>query len=141
MADFDMPQVRRTQTVLGLQAHSSPGYRVGLNASRVAVGCLPLELRLRESPQGLTGPALVRLVLERSRSARQAVDILVGLIDRFGQGGLTDCVRALAAPGPVQSGLAAIRAVAFPEADNRPPLAKHSGPPCIRANCEPAGRG
>ncbi len=90
ITNFDIPQVRRTQTVLGLQAHNSPGFRVGLNAAQVAVGCLPLEKRLRESPQGLTGPDLVRLVLERSRSAWQAVDVLVGLIDRYGQGGLTD---------------------------------------------------
>jgi hypothetical protein len=88
--DVAVPQVRRTQTVFGLHAHQSPGYRVGLNGAKVVVGCLPLEVRLRASQPGLTGPDLVRLVLERSHSACQAVDILAGLIDRYGQGARID---------------------------------------------------
>jgi secernin len=94
--EVDVPQVRRTQTVFGLQAHNSSGYRVGLNGAKVVAGCLPLEVRLRGTQPGLTGPDLVRLVLERSHSACQAVDILVGLIDRHGQGGMVDEVAAAA---------------------------------------------
>src|SRR3954468_15328837 len=56
VSGFAVPQVKRTQTVLGLQAENSTGYRVGLNASKLAVGCLPLEMRLRDSHQGITGP-------------------------------------------------------------------------------------
>lgn len=85
--DLAIPQVRRTQTVLGLQTHNSCGYRAGLNGAKVAAGCLPLEARLHDSQTGLTGPDLVRLVLERSRSARQGMETLVGLMDRYGQGG------------------------------------------------------
>jgi secernin len=88
--DVAVPQVRRTQTVFGLHAHGSSGYRVGLNGAKVVAGCLPLEVRLRDAQPGLTGPDLVRLVLERSHSACHAVDILAGLIDRHGQGGMVD---------------------------------------------------
>jgi hypothetical protein len=88
--DLVVPQVRHTQTVLGLQAQNSSGYRAGLNSARVAAGCLPLEVRLRGNQPGLTGPDLVRLVLERSRSAHQGMEVLVALLDRFGQGSATD---------------------------------------------------
>ena len=90
VSGFSVPQVKQTQSVLGLQPQNSNGYRVGLNSASVAVGCLPLEMRLRESQQGMTGPDLVRLVLERSHSACQAVETLTGLIDRHGQGGMSD---------------------------------------------------
>jgi secernin len=89
IAGFSVPQVKRTQSVLGLQPHNSSGYRVGLNSANVVAGCLPLEMRLRESHQGLTGPDLVRLILERSHSVCQAVETLASLIDRHGQGGAT----------------------------------------------------
>ncbi len=99
----------RTQTVLGLQSQDSGGYRVGLNAAKVVAGCLPLEVRLRGVQSGLTGPDLVRLVLERSRSACQAVEVLVGLIDRYGQGGMameagtTGCDHAFLIADPLEA--------------------------------------
>ncbi|HEV8058562.1 MAG TPA: hypothetical protein VGP68_01740 [Gemmataceae bacterium] len=107
--EVDVPQVRRTQTVFGLQAHNSCGYRAGLNAAKVAAGCLPLEVRLRGVQPGLTGPDLIRLVLERSRSACQAVEVLVGLIDRYGQGGMANeagmagCDHAFLIADPLES--------------------------------------
>jgi hypothetical protein len=88
--DLEIPQVRRTQTVLGLRTHHSTGYRAGLNGAYVAAGCLPLEVRLRGSQPGLSGPNLVRLVLERSRSAHQGMEVLIDLLDRYGQGVLSD---------------------------------------------------
>lgn len=83
----NVPQVKRTYSVLGVRPEDSWGYRVGLNSEQVAAGCISLLARLRENKPGLTGPELVRLVLERSRSARQAVDILTDLMNRYGQGG------------------------------------------------------
>jgi secernin len=61
-----------------------------LNGAKVVAGCLPLEVRLRGPQPGLAGPDLVRLVLERSHTACHAVDVLVDLIDRYGQGGTVD---------------------------------------------------
>src|SRR5262249_2473553 len=42
---------------------------------------------------GLLGPDLARLSLERSRTARQAVDLLTGFVERYGQGAFSDCPR------------------------------------------------
>lgn len=83
-----VPQVRHTYTVLGVRPGDSWGYRVGLNSEQVAAGCVSLLARRRDHKQpGLTGPELVRLILERSHCARQAVDILTDLMNRHGQGG------------------------------------------------------
>jgi secernin len=83
---LEMPQVRQVCTVLGSQAHGRWGFQHGVNGHGVAVGRAPLASRLPATGPGLTGPDLVRLALERGRTARQAVDLLADLVSRHGQG-------------------------------------------------------
>ena len=85
VSGFSVPQVRRTQSVLGLQAQYSTGYRVGLNSANVVAGCLPLEMRLRSRP-GMTGPDLVRLILERAILPLSGSGNAACLIDQHGRG-------------------------------------------------------
>lgn len=65
------------------------GMEHGVNAAGVAVG--NEMIFTRDDPAGaepaLTGMDLVRLALERSRSAAGAVAVITGLIERHGQGG------------------------------------------------------
>ena len=82
-----LPQVRQTNTVVGSQPAGSWGLQHGVNGHRVAAGCSAWHSRLAGPAPGLTGTDLTRLALERSRSARQAVDVLTDLIARHGQGG------------------------------------------------------
>jgi hypothetical protein len=82
---LELPQARQTYTVLGGQAPGAWGYRHGVNEHGVAAGRTPLRTRLSSREAGLTGADLVRLVLERSRTARQAVDLLTDLVSRHGQ--------------------------------------------------------
>jgi hypothetical protein len=88
---IDLPQARRTYAVLGGQPADSWGYCHGLNVHGVAAGCTRLSSRLRLDAAGLTGPDLVRLALERGQTARQAMDVLTGLVARHGQGAFPGC--------------------------------------------------
>jgi len=81
-----VPQTRRTWTVLAGRAGLQWGYEHGVNEKGVAVGYTPIHTRLESDRPTLTGPDLVRLALERSSSARQAIDTLTDLIGRYGQG-------------------------------------------------------
>jgi hypothetical protein len=81
---LELPQARQTFTVLGSQAAGTCGYEHGVNEHGVAVGRSPLRTRL-PAGAGLAGSELVRLVLERAASARQALDLLTDLVNRHGQ--------------------------------------------------------
>jgi dipeptidase len=88
---LELPQARETFRVLGSQARGRWGYQHGVNEHGVAAGAVPLRTRLSRDQPGLTGPDLVRLVLERCQSAAQAVQLLTDLIGRHGQGVFPGC--------------------------------------------------
>jgi dipeptidase len=88
---LELPQARRTYSVLGSQAPGVWGYDHGLNDQQVAMGRAALRMRLRCQGPTLLGTDLVRLVLERAHSARHAVDLFIDLVDRYGQGGFPGC--------------------------------------------------
>jgi hypothetical protein len=65
------------------------GFEHGVNEHRVAIGNERIYTvdDPRAAPPALIGMDLVRLGLERARSADEAVDAITGLIERHGQGG------------------------------------------------------
>jgi secernin len=79
-----VPQVRQTATVLAGRPVGAWGYQHGVNHHGVAVGLTTFRTRLASDSPGLSGPELVRLTLERSATALQAVDLLTDLICRHG---------------------------------------------------------
>ncbi len=85
LASAALPQVRHTYTVLACRRAGRWGYDHGVNEHGVAVGLTVIRTRLAGERPGLRGTDLVRLALERSASARQAVDVLTDLIARHGQ--------------------------------------------------------
>ncbi len=86
-----LPQVRRTNTLIGGRAAGAWGCWHGVNEHGLAMGATPTHTRLRDDAAGLTGADLVRLTLERSSTARQGVDAAAGLITRHGQGPYPGC--------------------------------------------------
>ncbi len=68
------------------------GAEHGINEHGVAVGNEKVYTTLDSPPpaDALIGMDLVRLALERSRSADEALEIITGLLTSFGQGGIAD---------------------------------------------------
>ncbi|MBV9663603.1 MAG: C69 family dipeptidase [Actinobacteria bacterium] len=65
------------------------GAEHGVNEASVAAGNATIYTTLdpRNAPAALTGMDLVRLALERSTSAAEAVEVITSLLERYGQGG------------------------------------------------------
>lgn len=63
------------------------GAEMGVNEDGVAVGNQAVFTRMAPGKPALTGMDLVRLALERAGTAREAVEVITGLLDAHGQGG------------------------------------------------------
>jgi dipeptidase len=84
---ISIPQVEETCRVLLSQPFWMFGAEMGANEHGVMIGNEAIFTREKPDKSGLTGMDLLRLALERSRSARQALDTIIGLLERHGQGG------------------------------------------------------
>jgi len=84
----EIPQVAETYAVMGHSPWWVWGFEHGVNEHGVAIGNQALFLREPvETRPGLIGMDLVRLGLERGRSAREALEIIATLLETHGQGG------------------------------------------------------
>ena len=81
-------QAPRTRRVMGHSPWWVWGFEHGVNAEGLAIGNQSVFSRepVEEAP-GLIGMDLVRLGLERSASAREAIEVIAGLLEAHGQGG------------------------------------------------------
>jgi secernin len=86
----DLPQVEVTFATLGSSPYWCWGYEEGINEHGVVIGNEAIPTRTfrdladqfrrgRPAELGLLGMDLIRLALERSRSARQAVEVMGAL--------------------------------------------------------------
>jgi secernin len=83
---WQLPQARRTRTVLASRKRSDWGYLDGLNDQGLALGSVGGRTRCSAPDESaLQASDLVRLVLERCDHARQGVDLLTQLIEEHGQ--------------------------------------------------------
>src|SRR3954451_7708464 len=78
--------------VLGSRPTWLWGLEHGVNEHRVAIGNEQLWTvdNPADQPEALTGMDLVRLGLERGRTAEEALEVVTDLLDRLGQGGIGD---------------------------------------------------
>ncbi len=83
----DVPQVETTFRHVGSRPWWCWGYEHGFNEHQVVIGNEALPSRLEPYTQGkLIGMELLRLGLERGRTAREAVEVMTALISEYGQG-------------------------------------------------------
>ena len=82
-----IPDVTETAAVVGSQPYWLWGFEHGVNEHRVAIGNETVFCKEVLGPVGLLGMDLVRLGLERGRTAAEALEVMTGLIATHGQGG------------------------------------------------------
>lgn len=82
-----IPQVATTYRHVGSRPYWCWGYEHGFNEHQVAIGNEALHSKLPEATTAkLVGMEILRLGLERSRTAAEAVEIITALISQYGQG-------------------------------------------------------
>jgi secernin len=84
---IDIPQAAETAAVLGARPHWCWGFEHGLNEHGVAIGNHTVFTRDDVSGTGLIGMDLVRLGLERGRTAEEATNLIASFVEYYGQGG------------------------------------------------------
>ena len=82
-----IPQARRTFATVLCRPFWMWGAEMGANEHGLTVGNQAVFTRFDVPEEGLTGMDLVRLALERARTATEAIDVIVDHIERYGQGG------------------------------------------------------
>ncbi len=84
---FVIPQAPRTYGVLGSKPYWIWGFEMGVNDRGVVIGNEAEYSRDfgKEKDEGLLGMDLLRLGLERGATAREALDVIVELLERYGQ--------------------------------------------------------
>jgi len=84
---ISVPQAKRTGRVFLCRPFWMFGAEMGANQHGVVIGNEALFTRVKPDRTGLLGMDILRLGLERSQSARQALEVMISLIERHGQGG------------------------------------------------------
>ena len=84
---IEIPQVARTNAVLLSRPFWMWGAEMGTNEHGVTIGNEAVFTDQPYAKTGLTGMDLLRLALERSETATDAVETIVDLLDAHGQGG------------------------------------------------------
>jgi dipeptidase len=85
---IEIPQVEHTHAVLLAKPFWMWGAEMGANEHGLVIGNEAVFTKVPyEKSRGLTGMDLLRLALERARTARQALDTITELLARHGQGG------------------------------------------------------
>ena len=84
---IEVPQVESTNEVVLSRPFWMWGAEIGANEHGVTIGNEAVWTRLPIARVGLTGMDLLRLALERTSTAREALDLITAFLNRYDQGG------------------------------------------------------
>ena len=83
-----IPQAEETYEIFLTKAFWTYGCEIGVNEYGLAMGEEAVfTTEMAEEKDGLIGPDLMRLGLERARNCQEAIEIMTGLLEKYGQGG------------------------------------------------------
>jgi secernin len=83
-----IPQARETYEVILTKAFWTWGCEIGVNEHGLCMGEEAVFTKAQpESRDGIIGPDLMRLALERSRDCAEAIELMTSLLAEYGQGG------------------------------------------------------
>ncbi|MBE0432412.1 C69 family dipeptidase [candidate division WOR-3 bacterium] len=95
---IEIPQAEVTYATIGSSPYWCWGYEEGINEHGVAIGNEAIFTKTfkeaaaaykagKGPKEGLLGMDLLRLGLERGKTAREALDVITGLVEKYGQWG------------------------------------------------------
>ncbi len=83
-----IPQAPETFEVILTKAFWTWGCEIGVNEFGLCMGEEAVfTTEMHEPADGIIGPDLMRLGLERARTCREAIDLMTALLEKYGQGG------------------------------------------------------
>jgi secernin len=84
-----IPQAEETYEVILTKAFWTYGCEIGINEYGLAMGeeAVYTTEMAAETKDGIIGPDLMRLGLERARNCQEAIVVMTGLLEKYGQGG------------------------------------------------------
>ena len=84
---ISIPEAESTHAVLLSRPQWMWGAEMGVNEHGLCIGNEAVFTRGAYGKSGLTGMDLLRLALERCATAKEAAELIIGLLERCGQGG------------------------------------------------------
>ncbi|MHA1535389.1 MAG: C69 family dipeptidase, partial [Promethearchaeota archaeon] len=84
---ISIPQAKETAALIMSQPFWMFGCEIGSNEHGVVIGNEAVYSKEKYQETGLLGMDLLRLGLERGKSAKEALEVITGLLERYGQGG------------------------------------------------------
>ncbi|MFX0004564.1 MAG: C69 family dipeptidase [Candidatus Hodarchaeota archaeon] len=84
---ISIPQVNESAAVILSQPYWMWGAEMGANEYGVVIGNESIQTREPLKESGLTGMDLLRLGLERGKTAKEALNVIISLLEKYGQGG------------------------------------------------------
>lgn len=85
--NIEIPQVSETAAILMSQPFWMFGCEMGANEYGVVIGNEAVATKEPLKDTGLLGMDLLRLGLERGKTAKEALNIIIDLLEKYGQGG------------------------------------------------------